>query len=200
MGNPREILNKWFEDEGGTTHRVLYDLDADSIVFDVGGYNGDFAAKIYNKYESTVHIFEPVRPFHKKIEDRFSENDKIIPHMFGLSDRNAEDTIFLNKDASSMFVGEVPITIQLRGLADVINENDIDFIDLIKINIEGGEFDLLDDIITKGLQTKLGNIQVQFHRFIPNCVERRDKIREVLQKTHKLTYDYPFVWENWQLK
>ena len=30
--------------------------------------------------------------------------------------------------------------------------------------------------------------------------EKRENIRKSLSLTHKLTYDYTFVWENWELK
>jgi hypothetical protein len=27
---------------------------------------------------------------------------------------------------------------------------------------------------------------------------RRKSIQDSLKKTHKITYEYPFVWENWE--
>ena len=44
------------------------------------------------------------------------------------------------------------------------------------------------------------NIQVQFHQSIRYSNLRMKKIQEELKKTHKLTYQYPFVWENWLIK
>jgi hypothetical protein len=76
--------------------------------------------------------------------------------------------------------------------------SDIHCIDLLKINIEGGEYELLEHIIEKTLQNKIRNIQVQFHTWIENCEDRRKNIQDILRKTHKLTYNYDFVWENWE--
>ena len=70
----------------------------------------------------------------------------------------------------------------------------------MKINIEGGEFDLLDQLIKSKLVTRIDNIQVQFHNFFDNSKDRREGIRKQLKQTHYLTYDYYFVWENWKLK
>ena len=81
---------------------------------------------------------------------------------------------------------------------EFITKNNIKKVDLIKINIEGGEYALIKRLIDKGLINRFSNIQVQFHDFIPNAKELRNKLRTQLEKTHKLTYDFPFVWENWQ--
>ena len=41
-------------------------------------------------------------------------------------------------------------------------------------------------------------LQIQFHNFIPNAEKLREDIREDFSKTHHLTYDYYFIWENWE--
>ena len=71
--------------------------------------------------------------------------------------------------------------------------------DLCKINIEGGEYLLLNDLIDNNMITKLNNIQVQFH-LIENYQEEYNKLAEKLSKTHELTWRFPFVWENWRIK
>ncbi len=73
-------------------------------------------------------------------------------------------------------------------------------VDLMKLNIEGAEFDLLDRLIAKKLHKKVTDIQIQFHKIDDKSEERRNKIREKLSKTHDCTWNYPFVWENWKLK
>ena len=81
-----------------------------------------------------------------------------------------------------------------------MTKHNIEVVDLIKINIEGGEYDLLDEIIANNWLSKFKNIQVQYHDFvIDNPRERMEKIQKELAKTHQLTYQYDFVWENWKL-
>jgi hypothetical protein len=46
----------------------------------------------------------------------------------------------------------------------------------------------------------VSNVQVQFHDFVPDAERRMRRIQEKLGKTHSLTYQYLFVWENWALK
>ena len=69
----------------------------------------------------------------------------------------------------------------------------------MKINIEGGEYELLEHLIEEKLMADIANIQVQFHDFIPGAQARMEAIQQELKKTHSLTYQYLFVWENWRL-
>ena len=49
-----ERCKPWFAVKGDQTLRLNYPLNKDSVVFDLGGYKGEFAADIYNKYQSTL--------------------------------------------------------------------------------------------------------------------------------------------------
>ena len=85
-------------------------------------------------------------------------------------------------------------------MQDWINKREINKIALIKINIEGGEYKLLDRLIETNLIEKIENIQVQFHDIEPDSSLKMEKIQEKLRKTHEPTYQYKFVWENWRKK
>ena len=70
----------------------------------------------------------------------------------------------------------------------------------MKMNIEGGKYDLLEHLIVRGLILNIENIQVQFHDFVPDAASRMGGIKMNLAKTHVLTYEYESVWENWKIK
>ena len=76
----------------------------------------------------------------------------------------------------------------------------MEHIDLLKINIEGSEFLILSDILSKELISKINFLQVQFHTFFPNSKKLREQIREELRLTHEEEWNYPFVWESWKRK
>jgi hypothetical protein len=60
---------------------------------------------------------------------------------------------------------------------------------------------VLEALIAANLLHLFKDIQVQFHDFvIPNAKARMEEIQTALSKTHTLTYQYEFVWENWTLK
>jgi FkbM family methyltransferase len=197
----QQVVDRWFAGRRDQTLRLDYPLTKQSMVLDLGGYEGGWAAAIYECYRPTVHIFEPVRKFAEAIEHRFASVPKIIPHRFGLAGATGKATIALEKDGSSIFSHcAATEEIQLQSAADFFAEYKIARVDLMKINIEGCEYDLLDHMLDAGLVGRVGDIQVQFHHFIPDAPARRAAIQQRLVQTHEQTWEYPFVWENWRLK
>lgn len=194
---------RWFGDKGDETLRLDYPLTKESIVFDVGGYQGDFAAAVYERYGCKVYVFEPVPEFYHKCVIRFQGNPKIICLNYGLSSADGLLDIGMAENASSFAsphaMGAVQ-QVQVRSVVECIRELGIDWVDLMKINIEGGEFDIVPAIIESGDISKVHYLQVQFHDFVDHAAKRRVEIRTQLANTHTEMWNYEFVWESWKLK
>lgn len=194
-------IDKWIEAKGDETLRLDYDLREDSVVFDVGGYHGDWATDIFCKYGCFVHIFEPVQKFVDIIQTRFSNNNKIFLHHYGMGAKDESIEITIDEDASSIIKSsENTEKIKLINAIKVFKDFNIEHIDLMKINIEGGEYDLLEYFIRTDLISKIHTIQVQFHEFVPDAVNKMKSIQQKLSETHELTYQFEFIWENWRIK
>ena len=176
--------------------RLEYDLNEDSVVFDLGAYKGEFTQKISDKYRCRVCCYEPVTEFYNQLPIL----GKVSAWPFAVSNKHGDGMIFVNKDSSSAHKrSNRQQTIRYLTLSKAMRDNGVSHIDLIKINIEGDEYDLLDDMIEKCMLTKCTNIQVQFHRTVKNYLDRYSKIRKALEQSHQLTFRIPFLWENWQL-
>ena len=192
-------IEKWVRDNGDQTHRINYDLNEDSVVFDVGGYVGDWSALIAQKYDCHIYIFEPVTSFYNQIVERFKGNHKVKVYNFGLSSKGEVTRINMEGNKTSIHKqGGNSEEVVLKSMASFIQENG--GVDLIKINIEGGEYGLLQHMIDEDIINSFDNIQVQFHNFIDDCDGKRDHLRKQFAETHSETYCYYFVWENWKRK
>lgn len=194
---------RWFRDQGDSTLRVNYPLGADSVVWDVGGYKGDFAHELNSRYGCKVYLFEPVPHFYEQCVQRFKNNPSVVCLQYGLSDEDGEFEITDTGDASS-FVrlgnNNQAYKAQLRDASAVFEELGDPNVDLIKVNVEGGEFSIFPSLIDRGLISKFDHLQIQFHNFVPQAAERRDRIRDELTKTHNENWNYEFVWEGWSRK
>jgi FkbM family methyltransferase len=190
----------WRRDDGDRNLRLDYPLDSDSVVFDLGGYQGDFADAIHTRYGCTVFVFEPVDRFFQHCEARFAGNPSIRCFRFGLGAAEGSFEISDSADASSLYAGSTQGGERIRIVdADVfLREHAIERIDLMKVNIEGGEFELLPRLIEAGHIARIRELQVQFHDFIPDSRARRAAIRSSLARTHAERWCYPFVWESWR--
>lgn len=194
-------VKRWFRDDGDSTMRLDYPLSPDSVVWDLGGYHGDFAAQINQRYRCRVFVFEPVPAFHAQCVARFAGNDKIQCLKTGLSDKAGQFDISDSADASSFVRGNgVGQKAELRPVTEMFHELGLNRVDLLKINIEGGEYEVIPALIDAGLIDRVRYIQVQFHNFIPGAIAKRNAIRTALTKTHVEMWNYPFVWESWALK
>lgn len=194
-------FKKWFADRGDQTHRINYALDACSCVFDVGAYHGDWAKTMLQRYHCQLYAFEPVQRFYEIACKTLKPYPTAAVFPYGIAGRTEKVAITLQKDGSSVYASGLETEeIQIRSIVDVMDFITLPVIDLIKINNEGGEYDLLEEAIAKRYHRRFRNIQVQFHWMIPDAEARRARIRAALSRTHRLTYDYPFVWENWEVR
>ncbi len=195
------MVKKWYADGGDYELRFNYNLGEGSVVLDLGGYQGQWASDLFSRYRCHIFVFEPVSGFAKRIRTRFRNNDKIEVFRFGLGRHSRSESIHISADGSSLFgTSSNCEQIKIIDVKDWINKRGIDKIALIKINIEGGEYELLDRLIETDLIKKIENIQVQFHNISQNSRSKMERIHEELRNTHELTYQYEYVWENWARK
>jgi FkbM family methyltransferase len=194
---------RWVNAKGDETMRLDYPfITEQAFVMDLGGYKGGWASDIYAKYNCTIWIFEPFKDFAAGIKERFLKNSKIRVFDFGLGKSAEKQTLYIDDNSSSLYrqnnksINKAEVV--LKDINLFFNDNNIKQVDLMKINIEGGEYDVLDSLIDTGLVKNVKNIQVQFHDFVPDAKKRMRQIQENLNFTHFVTYQYEFVWENWQ--
>jgi FkbM family methyltransferase len=194
---------RWSKDKGNDTLRLNYPLNEESLVWDLGGYQGDFADAIYNRYKCHIHVFEPIPEYFQQCVDRFKNNSKIKCFNYGLSDQHGWFDISDGGNASS-FVRSLAKgntkKAELKAIVDVFNKLEIPKIDLIKINIEGGEFDILPALISSEIIKKIAFLQIQFHSFVAGANQKRTQIRDKLEATHTQMWNYNFIWESWKIK
>lgn len=194
-------VKPWFKVNGDKTLRLDYDLNEKSIVFDLGGYEGQWASDIFSKYLCKIYVFEPFKDYATNIKKRFEKNPSIKVFDFGLGKGDNTFTFYSNDDGSSVFKkAGVASEINIIKASTFLKNERILNIDLMKVNIEGGEYDLIEELIDSGMIKNVKNLQVQFHDFVPDAQSRMKKIQASMAATHRLTYQYEFVWENWQLK
>lgn len=197
----RRNVRKWWADGGDARFRFDYDLGPESFVLDLGGYEGQWASDIYGRYRCRIAVFEPVADYAEQIRRRFRHNDDVQVHGFGLGASTRTETIYIRGAGSSTFGKKADAEqVHFVDVADWYAENRIDNVDLMKINIEGGEFELLERMLDRNLVRLVRDLQIQFHNISFDATERMERIKSRLGETHAPGYQYKFVWENWTRK
>ena len=197
----RRHLRRWWADGGDERFRFDYDLTPASFVMDLGGYEGQWASDLYGRHLCRIAVFEPVAGFAENIRRRFAKNDHIDVFQFGLAASARTERIYIRGAGSSTYGKKAKAEkIELVDVRDWFDKQEIKSVDLMKINIEGGEFELLERMIETGLTKKVSDIQVQFHNIAFESTMRMEAIKDGLAETHTPGYQYKFVWENWKRK
>jgi FkbM family methyltransferase len=193
------VVNKWFANKGDATLRLNYPLRETAIVMDVGGFVGDWASAIHSKYQCKVHVFEPHPKAFAKLTARFSSQTAIKVYQFGLAAQDCKLTLSDEGPASSIFGKDHGgFEVDLKSISTWLSDNEIGSVDLLKVNIEGGEYELFEDLIHRDLMRIFHYIQIQFHPVDSGSISRWKSIRSSFSKTHRLQWDYPMVWESWE--
>ena len=195
---------RWLCDRGDQRARLEYALDERSVVFDVGGFEGQWASDIAGRFACRIEIFEPMPSAVDGLRRRFAANPKITVHDFALGPADGRLKLTLAGDASSLLphaaAGEPAVEVAVRDIAAYCEQAGVSRIDLLKLNIEGGEYALLERLVESGWITRVRNLQVQFHDFVPRAEALRENLAERLMLTHERAWCYEFVWESWRLK
>lgn len=180
-------------------------LDQDSIVFDVGAHNGEWAEKLWDLYQPTIYAFEPAPPVMARLEARLGPKDRAHVMGYGLGASSATLELTLRGPASNLYAddgGEAlkRVPVQVRDVVEVLDELEVDRISLLKINIEGGEYDLIDRLADTGWLPRIDQVQVQFHEWHADAYRRRRRNRRDLARTHDEVWCWSWVWERWSLR
>lgn len=198
--NHDENLEAFYAENNEKQICTNYNLTNQSIIFDVGAYHGNWSYEMYQKYNCIIYCFEPTSLGFSKLQNKLSELNNIFLYQIGLGGTTREENIVISNDGSSLFIeGNGKEKINIVSMSDMLKKIDVQKIDLIKINIEGAEYELLENIIDSGLQERFNNYQIQFHPQVENYAERYDYIINNLSKTHKRKWFHPYIWESWEI-
>ncbi len=198
-----QTIKAWNKKDGNNTLCMAHDLNENSIVFEVGGYKGTWSHQIVEKYNPYIYIFEPIEEFYDILINMYKDNKKVKIYKLGLCGENRIQKMgILNNSTSALRNSKTYIECEFKSVKDFIKENNITNIDLAQINIEGGEYELLDSIISNDLLSIFKALQIQFHRNVgvKHYKKRRHRIIEELKKTHKEIFNYNFIFEKWEIK
>jgi FkbM family methyltransferase len=179
------------------------DIGPDSVVIDVGAFNGGWAQHMVRRYDPIIYAFEPNPESFAALEKKALNNPKLNVYEFGLGDVDMNVEFTANGLGSSMCderdkTADIPrINVEIAAIDRVWHDLKLGRVQLMKINIEGAEFPLLRKMIEADLLKEVDSFMIQFHEWHPGAYSKRRKIRKELEKTHKLVWDFHFVWEKW---
>lgn len=142
------------------------------VLFDVGANSGEYALMLNSFFpSSTVHAFEPIPDMHQKIINNIRNHSGIQAHQIAFGDQKGELPIFLNQEETKLAslvtyrgnsAEEMSIMVPVNTIDDFCTENEINHIDLLKIDVEGYELNVLRGASKMISEGKIYCIQFEF--------------------------------------
>lgn len=181
---------------------LLHDLPIETgeLVIDAGGFRGEWTAEILIRYGCRSRVYEPIPEFALACRERFGKNKLVSVVTAALGGADGNIRIGKNDDGSSEFGSDASSSVAVQML-DVAREltDAGENIACMKINIEGGEYALLERLIEKNLISNIRCLLIQFHTRPNDWQKRYAEINRHLSNTHELSWQYDMVWEKWVL-
>jgi FkbM family methyltransferase len=201
--NQAGAIGQFWRDGG---NQLLFDLPVPtgSLIIDVGGYKGEWTAGMISRYGCKSEIFEPIPEFATHCVDFFKRNRLVQVHQTALGGSDRETTYYLLDSGTSEFKsGSSTQSIDAR-VSDVARVFNIDLegqqVACLGLNIEGGEYEVLERMIEAEIIERCDCFLIQFHRQHEGYQDRYHKIVRELSRTHTQSWCYEMVWEKWVVK
>ena len=186
-------------------------LTKDDWVIDAGGYRGEWTTGIQIRYGCHSEIFEPIPDFAAHCRDLYKHNSRVRVQQAALGGTSRNTKFSLSDNGTTEFMDTSRnriVEAKVQSVKDVIDNLDADSIippgsgaiGLLKLNIEGGEYEVLESLLENKMINRIRCMLIQFHRQPEDWETRYTKIVDGLRRTHSQRWCYPMVWEKWLLR
>lgn len=183
-------------------HTKTSGLDSSSIVYCAGvGQDVSFELSLSQRFGCTVYLFDPSPTGIKTMSLVENQAENVLFNPIGLAGESGELEFGEPADAGegSYSIADQNtnrITFECTSVADFMRKQGHDHIDLLKMDIEGSEYGVIDSLLREGLPVRM--ICCEFHHFLPGY-SRLKTLRYVLNLKqqgysliHKDHHDYTF--------
>lgn len=183
-------------------NELLYDVPVKTgnIVIDVGGYKGEWTATMIARYGCRSEIFEPFPSYFEECKKLFSKNTFVRVHPLALGSSSRTTKFSFAANGTSEFIVKDDLDrfeVKVMDVSTFFDQLDDESVACLKLNIEGGEYEVLERLLATKQIKKCRCLLIQFHAQ-PLGWERRLKDIEVkLRLTHTREWCFPMIWEKW---
>ena len=173
--NPRDVqYGSWEALQYHNDYEGLIEFKEDDVVYDLGANVGVFTKWLLNKFNNIkqIYAFEPTPNLVSYLNKTFQNNPNVTIFDKAISDRN-KTTIFqtfLNSVSNTLIDFENKnhtysggVEVECVNLEEFIIQNNLSQPTLLKVDIEGSEYDLIDSSSDEFL-SNIPKIILEFHR------------------------------------
>lgn len=176
------LTSERFGSDYGGWRLVTTDINQHSIVYSFGvGEDATFDTALIDRFNLTVHAFDPTPKSIEWVKNQdLSAN--FIMHEYGIADFDGD--VSFNPPTNPNHISHTllerksteknSIIVNVKTLQSVMRELNHSKIDVLKLDVEGAEYDVITDIVDSNIRPK--QILVEFHHRFDNIGKSKSKI------------------------
>ncbi len=166
----------------------LLEVNEPSVIYSFGvGEDVSFDLELIEKHHVRVYAFDPT-PKSISYVSQNVDNNMFIMHEFGLYSKDGSVKFFEPKDSNNVShsvysKGSGYVKVEMKRLQTIMRELEHSSIDVLKMDIEGSEYRVIDDMIESEIFPK--QLLIEFHHRFKNIkAKKTKKYIEVLKKNN----------------
>lgn len=168
-------------------------VSRDSVVYSFGvGEDASFDLELIEKYGATIHAFDPT-PRSIQWAKKNVTAPQFVMHEYGVADFDGE--IQFNPPENPEHVSHTildrntsahAISVPVKRLKTIMDELGHTHIDMLKMDIEGAEYGVVEDLIRVGIFPQ--QILIEYHHRFPNvgAAKTADSIKRLRKAGYRL--------------
>ena len=171
---------------------------SDGLILDIGSYLGKYTRKLLKKNPGmTFWLYEPIPEYYRACLVRFKGRENVSVYQKAVS---------ADGRAIRMQIDGLRSRQELNTKNDVLEFASINIqeifdsaaeIELLKMNIEGIEYECLNLLILSNSLIKAKYLLIQFHNFESGAEKKRNLVRKAIEKDFTNVFNYEWMWELW---
>ena len=191
--NINKISKQWFGNQYGGFYLAQNSIDKSSIVYSVGiGEDISFDEGIMDRYGCKVFAFDPTPKSVVWVKENVTTQNFVFSPI-GVAKEKGSRKFYLptNNNHVSGSIHDIKtinnsnsIDLKFDSLSNIMKDNNHSKLDLLKMDIEGAEYEVIDHIQKNNIDIK--QILVEFHPHFEK--DGKKKTKKAIEKLEKMVY------------
>lgn len=179
---------------------------------DIGACVGEFTDDMLKKHKDCiVHAIEPFGTNYSYLFDKYAKNERVKLYKMAIGAFDGTTRLWLKEGSKGIHwagnggcslyraKSELPMkeydVVPIQKISTFMRLQKINYVDIMKIDVEGAEYDIFDDILHERLWQLINKIYYENHtRKIPELLDRARRFQVMIEKIgikHKFMIEKP---------
>lgn len=181
-------------------YTVMDSIPSNACIVSAGlGTNTNFEEDAIKKYrDANVYAFDPTPKSIEYVKKAGSLQKEERFHFFpyGISKTDGREIFYLPADDTAvscstiknMYSSKKNIEVEMRSFKSILELIQVKRIDILKLDIEGTEFVIIEDILNSGIEIKQICLEIHPLYFSNPCKETKKFLKKMFAANYKIAY------------